>query len=237
MILVIYGSKKVEATPYNLSSLLLLLLFFFFVGTYYTVAIFEIGLAIAATCIVLNFHHRKTKMPRWMKVLMLEKLASVLMIDNKKLKWMKEEKLNDHEVGQVYLENQCQSFENTCICNGTELGFASSNEVHLESVKRNEDNGDERSVGLRSDETPSDMLNGEPCRSHNTPVKKPETTQRKSMGNPMSHSQALLWQEEWQTTARVLDRFIIIFAVVIGCASAVGIFLQAPRVREYFNLQ
>ena len=58
-------------------------LLFFIAGTYYTVAIFEIGLAIAATCVVLNFYYSKTKMPGWMRTLLLRTLAPIFKVKMK----------------------------------------------------------------------------------------------------------------------------------------------------------
>ena len=55
-----------------------------FSGTYYTVAIFEIGLAIAATCLVLNFYYSKTKMPGWLKTILLRTLAPLVRVKVKR---------------------------------------------------------------------------------------------------------------------------------------------------------
>ena len=43
-------------------------------------AIFEIGLAIAATCIVLNFYYSKTKMQGWIKTVLLKTLAPLVRV-------------------------------------------------------------------------------------------------------------------------------------------------------------
>lgn len=45
----------------------------------------------------------------------------------------------------------------------------------------------------------------------------------------------LLWQEEWKTAALVLDRIILIVAVLIGAVTMASVFLQAPRVKQYLG--
>ncbi|XP_068702267.1 uncharacterized protein [Montipora foliosa] len=52
---------------------------------YYSVSIMEIGTALGATCIILNFHHRNTRMPKWFHKIVLEWIAKLVryIIENK----------------------------------------------------------------------------------------------------------------------------------------------------------
>ena len=43
-----------------------------------------------------------------------------------------------------------------------------------------------------------------------------------------------IYKKQWQDAARILDRFLLVASFVIGSISAMGIFLQSPRIRELF---
>ena len=47
-------------------------------------------------------------------------------------------------------------------------------------------------------------------------------------------NQEEFYKKQWQDAARILDRFLLVASFVIGSISAMGIFLQSPRIRELF---
>lgn len=218
---------------------------FFLIGTYYTVAIFEIGLAIAATCIVLNFYYSKTKMPGWIKTVLLKTLAPLVRVKIRRRRLSIRENQRSAENGHAQDVIHNSTFESF---NHADLGlgrdwvgdvFEQNQNVSITSVNLRKD-----SLSAEEDEDSSRNINnaGKNCNGitlRNMSTKRKENPYKKestSEINEPSWQQMIEWQDEWRAASQVLDRVIIITSVFVGCVSAAVIFLQAPRVRDMFSI-
>ncbi|XP_020629808.1 neuronal acetylcholine receptor subunit alpha-3-like [Orbicella faveolata] len=218
---------------------------FFLIGTYYTVAIFEIGLAIAATCIVLNFYYSKTKMPGWIKTVLLKTLAPLVRVKIRRRRLSTRESQRPTENGHAQDVIHNPTFEPF---SHADLGlsrdwvgdvFEQNQNVSITSVNLRKD-----SISVDEEENSSRNINnaGKNCNGitlRNMSTKRKENTYKKettSEINEPSWQQVIEWQDEWRAASQVLDRVIIITSVLVGCVSAAVIFLQAPRVRDMFSI-
>jgi len=213
-------------------------------GTYYTVAIFEIGLAIAATCIVLNFYYCKTKMPGWIKTVLLKTLAPLVRVKirRRRLSIIEGQRSTENGHAQDVIHNPTfESFNHADLGLGRDwVGdvFESQN-VSITSVNLRKDSisADDEEDSSRNINNAGKNCNGKTIRHVSTKRKenpyKKETT---SEINEPSWQQVIEWQDEWRAASQVLDRIIIITSVSVGCVSAAVIFLQAPRVRDMFSI-
>lgn len=217
---------------------------FFLIGTYYTVAIFEIGLAIAATCIVLNFYYRKTKMPGWIKTVLLKALAPVVRVKMKTRIFAVRESLRSTDAAHANDIIHNPTFETFNLSDGG-VGWGGITDVFEQSQ-----NVITTSMNLRKDsltfneeenehaDNPAKKMNGVSIRRN--PSQRGEKTASKERTRdskePPSFQQRIEWQDEWRAASQVLDRLIIVFSIIIGFVSAAVIFLQAPRVRKLFTI-
>ncbi|XP_078370571.1 neuronal acetylcholine receptor subunit alpha-3-like isoform X2 [Oculina patagonica] len=216
---------------------------FFLIGTYYTVAIFEIGMAIAATCIILNFYYSKTKMPGWIKTIFLKILAPVVRVKVRKRRFSMRESQRTTDAGHAQDIIHNPTFENFNHADGLAwVGevFEQNPNVSITSVNLRKDSftADDENDSSRSINNAGKNCNGNAKRNISTKRKeKPsfnkETT---SESNEPSWQQMIEWQDEWRAASQVFDRVVIISSVLIGFVSAAVIFLQAPRVRKMLSL-
>lgn len=231
--------------PFNVALLRYNVRQMLFSGTYYTVAIFEIGLAIAATCIVLNFYYSKTKMPGWIKTVLLKTLAPLVRVKIRRRRLSKRESQRPTENGHAQDVIHNPTFESF---NHADLGlgrdwvgdvFEQNQSVSITSVNLRKD-----SISVNDDEDSSRNINnaGKNCNGialRNVSTKRKENTFKNETTSELtepSWQQVIEWQDEWRAASQVLDRVIIITSVFIGFVSAAVIFLQAPRVREMFSI-
>lgn len=206
-------------------------------------AIFEIGLAIAATCIVLNFYYSKTKMPGWIKTVLLKTLAPVVRVKIKARRFSAKESQRSTDMAHAREVIYNPTFETFNLSDGNVIfggrtdAFEQNQNVTVTSINVRKD-----SLTCSADEEehanhPSTNCNGVSIRRN--PSKRGKETPRKETtpeNKQPSWKQMIEWQDEWRAASQVLDRVIIISSVVIGCVSAAVIFLQAPRVRQLFHI-
>lgn len=221
-------------------------LLFFIAGTYYTVAIFEIGLAIAATCVVLNFYYSKTKMPGWMRTLLLRTLAPIFKVKMKYRSFSFKDNQLPNDVVHAHEVGHNPAFESYNIGDGG-LGWGGISDVFEQNQALTLS-----SVNVASHEplryspeeeeqvmNPAVKLNGVSLRGNVSELNDKaanKDTAKTSENKEPTLQQLIEWQEEWRTASRVLDRIIIVCSIAIGCISAAVIFFQAPRVRQIFNI-
>lgn len=185
---------------------------------YYTSAITSIGLAIAATCVVLNFYYRKTKMPSWLRPLVLGKLASCIRLDT--------------EFNQK--KRQLQSSEQVIanpitIDNESETQFG----VTLKSINHRRQHSHEvpepeTDIKVETDIQTNGMSNGN-LRRHCSSVRA-KSDPKEQVPNEETTEED--WEREWRTASRVLDRIVLVTGMVVAVITSGTIFLQAPRVRD-----
>ena len=217
-----------------------------FPGTYYTVAIFEIGLAIAATCIVLNFYYSKSKMPMWLKSVLLQKLAPLFRVKLKvrRVSTMEGQlgidTLQDHEAINNAKFEAFNRLDGGLGWRGVGDIFEHSENATLTSVnlKKGSDQIDQDEQNEMSKaNSPGNVLNGIKNKTASFKgVRKPSNKETNRESEEPTRQQLIQWQEEWRAASQVLDRVMITFAIIIGFTSAAIIFLQAPRVRKMFHI-
>ena len=218
--------------------------FFSFVGTYYTVAIFEIGMAIVATCIVLNFYYSKTKMPGWVKTILLKTLAPLVKVKirSRRFSTKDSQKSTDSAHALDIIHNP--TFDTFNLSDGgiswggiTDV-FEQNQNVAVTSVNLRKDSLGSDAEEEENTENPTLKMNGVSHRKKVTRLNdKTQNRETTSDGKePSSLQQMIEWQDEWRAASKVLDRVIIIFSIVIGFVSFAIIFLQAPKVRQLFAI-
>ncbi|XP_048589493.1 neuronal acetylcholine receptor subunit alpha-3 isoform X2 [Nematostella vectensis] len=192
---------------------------FFLLGVYYTVTISAIGLGLAATCIVINFYYKKTEMPQWMKVLMLGALADILRVERTYLYYAQKQKISSQiNMDSSFLDKIMDGTENSC---PDEL---------LSNVDDQEDISDERESiqlenGVKHRRSPIVRLK----------FKKKAVKKQVVSSEAEDTTQAKMWEEEWKTASRVVDRLSLCIGLLLGLCATASIFLQAPRIRAYFT--
>lgn len=201
---------------------------------YYSVSIMEIGTALGATCIILNFHHRNTKMPNWFHKIVLEWMA--------KLVWYKPRcvmsQLNSRSV-----EENAQSILQ--VNSGSDRKRNDAFDVDRDSIEfemdlYEEPRGGREQVPLAQNGNLS-ISTGHITRKRSV-KRKPQDNETEETEVQISEtrfpiydvSKEEIYKKQWQDAARILDRFLLVASFVIGSVSAMSIFLQSPRIRELF---
>ncbi|KAK2563552.1 Neuronal acetylcholine receptor subunit alpha-7 [Acropora cervicornis] len=201
---------------------------------YYSVSIMEIGTALGATCIILNFHHRNTKMPSWFHKMVLEWIAKLVMykprcvmpqlnsgsMDEKAQTVLQgnsgsERKRNDaFDLDRESIEFEMDLFEDprggreqAPLAQNGNLDIPTNHVIRRRSIKRK----------------PQDMES-----------EIPDEHIIETRFTDYDFSQEEIYKKQWQDAARILDRLLLVASFIIGSASAMGIFLQSPRIRELF---
>lgn len=186
--------------------------FYFFVSEmYYTACIVAISLAILSTCIVLNFYYKTTNMPRWVQRFILGWLAQILGIKTRINRKQQEE---FHPIISNTHTNGDTDHNVVILRSVTTLG-AQNNDA-------NEDDDEKR------DNLTNGTADGELRNRRSTKSKKVQTSQPNKVSKEDN-------TEDWRTASRVLDRMSAIIGFVLAVATTVGIFLQAPRVRDFIS--
>lgn len=201
---------------------------------YYSVSIMEIGTALGATCIILNFHHRNTKMPSWFHKIVLEWLA--------KLVWYKPRYLHCHFTSESEDETVQSKLQTN---SGPERKRNDAFDLDRESIEFEMDLYDESRGGR--DQVPL-AQNGNLSLPANNGTRK-RSIRRKTQDTEIEASEVQFpetrfsfydvnkeefYKKQWQDAARILDRFLLVASFVIGSISAMSIFLQSPRIRGLF---
>ncbi|KAK3699895.1 hypothetical protein QZH41_016559, partial [Actinostola sp. cb2023] len=164
---------------------------------YYSSAIAEIGLALLATSIILNFHYRKTRMPTCLRTIIFSYLGPIVRLRNKAQKFApSSSKLNSNcSTGNCELKTlkllQNESMTNDAINTDCDINHLRETSI-LDDRETTDDHGHDGSYD-------------------------PQVIEANSI--------------EWQRAARILDRFVLLVAIIICLCTFGAIFIQAPRVR------
>lgn len=201
---------------------------FFFSAKYYSSAITEIGVALFATCVILNFYYKQDAMPNWLKAVMFRVLGPIVRIKyNYKLTNKSKRKCK-----RFLIQENCELSENT----GN--SFSGPCELRKMSTINSDENGSCNEIEQRLPihrtrsktrssicETP--ILNDHLCNHHEK--KYVLGADKESCDDELVNNHT-----DWQTAAKILDRVVLILGILISVATFLAIFLQAPRVREMF---
>lgn len=192
----------------------------------------EIGTALAATCVILNFYHRKTKMPRWFKKLVFGWLAPLVRfkctccrgnqdsqaINEGSTIKMIQAKSSDLKRNDAF-DNDRESIE-------YEIEYSEDISGRLEREQMVQNGGVHPNGTHRK--RPSKKI-------HNKEGSSEMKDHIQANYNGYDIIQEEIWKKEWQDAARVLDRVLLGVSFFIGTLSAMAIFLQSPRIRELFT--
>lgn len=208
-------------------------LFCFFSAKYYSSAITEIGLALFATCVILNFYYQRSLMPRWLKRLMFNILGPLV-------------RIKYEPIGNTKKKKSRKSFivkENCDLTQLSENPYSAPCEMRKMSIineTKCEENGCCSDVGQQS------LLQRTRSRTQSSVRETPilndhvdHKQQGKYVFEPVDelHTEEMIKMNnhmDWQMAAKILDRVVLILGILISFATFLAIFLQAPRVREMF---
>ena len=207
---------------------------------YYSVSIMEIGTALAATCIILNFHHRKTKMPNWFRKLVLVWLARLVRF-KPRCTYIKAKKRADRSSCEDSAAKAIKATNTTDLKLNDAYDFdferRDSLEFDTSLIETNQGhhvgvdelgtthNGGMPSSSLARQRSLIKRSQGEKPSAHEMQIKDP-------LYEPFDYVREDFMRKEWQDAARVLDRVLLVVSIVIGSVSAMAIFLQSPRIRQ-----
>ena len=189
---------------------------------YYSSAITEIGLALFATCVILNFHYRRTPMSKRLKKLFFTYLGPAVRIEYKVTRKSRRTRRllsteEDQEPAGNYHGRNC--------------------EMRKPSVKNCDSS-------LKHNEVDEQIpLQRARAKTRSTIRETPKVHTRRD-----DHSEICVFQPEveprddehvnfnkdWQLAAKILDRLVLVLATFISFSTFVCIFIQAPRVQEMF---
>ena len=209
---------------------------FILAGIYYTVSIFEIGMAMALNCLVLNFYHRNQRMSPLVRRLLLGKLATFLRVE------MTPRKLSREDTFEESVDEVETSFGKAMNANSIGLGPLSQVKIEKDTESDNlkrlgsfRGSLKERLVNNHDNET--EEMN---TRSQSPLLSRKAIQTRSDGGNMRNGSlkrnamETKRNEEEWKDAAKVLDRLLLAISIVIGVVSASVIFLQSERFRRMF---
>lgn len=183
---------------------------------YYTACIIAISLAILATCIVLNFYYRQTKMPGWLRRILLGPLARFFCIGAR--------------TAQDQNPDKQQSFTNLVTSGESDQEF-SHNVVILKSITPMNSQQNNEIIG-ENDAKTENHNNG----TANAVLKNRKNSQRKNINKPKPTPVSAPFndnEDDWRRASRVVDRVSMAIGLVMALSTTAGIFLQAPRVRDF----
>ena len=208
---------------------------------YYSVSIMEIGTALAATCIILNFHHRKTKMPNWFRKLVLVWLAKLvkfkprcIYISSKKRS--QRALSTDESAAKVNKPNKTTDLKRNDAYD-FEFERRESLEYDANLIEANQGHhlGRDQIGVAHNGGVPASGLSRQRSIIKRSQIEDPGALDMQINDpdyEPFDYVREDFRRKEWQDAARVLDRVLLVVSIVIGSVSAMAIFLQSPRIRE-----
>ena len=210
----------------------LILVVVIFSAKYYSSAITEIGLALLATCVILNFYYKRDVMPNWLKTLMFRVLAPLVRIT---YKYQPTNKFKRKSRKQFLIEENCELSD---MSGNTYSGPCEVRKMSIINETDCEENGGCNEVDQRVPiqrmrsrtqssirETP--ILNDHVVCNHQGKYVFP-------IDDESRDDQLINNHTDWQMAAKILDRVVLILGILISVATFLAIFLEAPRVREMF---
>lgn len=212
---------------------------FYFLAQYYSSAITEIGLALFATCVILNFYYQRCTMPRWLKKFMFNILGPLVRIKYEPTS-VKSKTNRKSRKQQFIVEENCDLTQNS------ESSYSAPCEMRRMSIINEtncEGNGccneavqRQPSLIQRPRTKTQSSIRETPILDDHVELKQ----QGKYVFDPVDelrdHEEVMRIKNhmDWQMAAKILDRVVLILGILISFGTFLGIFLQAPRVREMF---
>ena len=196
-------------------------------GQYYMATSVEIGLALVATTIVLNFKFRRaTKMSGWLRRFLLVHLAWLVGLKETIDKTFPEMK------GNAPCHDNCNVQADVLPLQGLgDILHAFHHDIHSYDASIKADQALEQNRGSTLHPSQQHRENGNANREGDTV----EFAGVSNRDEPNDNDDLVLRQDEWKMAANVLDRFFLGLSIITGVATFFSIFLQAPPVRRLFT--
>ena len=210
-------------------------------GQYYFFTLLELAFALIVTTIILNIYHRTNRhMPDWLEVVLLDWLARVVFLyeSAKKCRKLRKKTIkegmkdnvdavinNGYVIGERPLSNhftagERSSFENGNSCSESEETLKPrSNTNNMARITGGDNNVLKLTLGSIGSEL-----------NPNNPNEQGLFTDES--GEAVSEEEIRLRHQQWTLAAKILDRFFLWVAVIIGVVTVLAMFLRAPRVWE-----
>lgn len=216
-------------------------------GQYYFAIILEIGASVVVTTTILNFYHRTNRrMPRWMRTLVIEWMATIVFLrdtpEKRKIQRRKSSRRSRRRKQQSIINDVCKrsfkkkqeemkdqhnqgfnvTFGDTIYCgpsNTESLG------AEMENLGIQLNYGVNKYPFKSSNETLDDQLK-----------KKEEARPYMDDNEALSEDELAIRHWEWTLVARILDRFFLVIAVICGIVTVAAIFLRAPKLWSDFKM-
>ena len=201
------------------------------VGIYYTVSIFEIGMAMAMNCLVLNFYHRNQRMSPFIRKILLGKLAKFLRVETNGGRFSKDSTF-DETLGELD-----SNFSKALSSNTINLGQISQINNDKESDKANLSHMGSMRSSLKDRSNHEDGVDETNLRS-TSPLLVRRISKKRCEGGAVGNGYGIKSvnsnrnAEEWKDAAKVLDRLLLAISIIIGVVSASAIFMQSKRFRS-----
>ena len=205
-------------------------------GQYYFAIILEIGASVVVTTMILNFYHRTNrKMPRWMKRLVIEWMATLVLLSDtpekrkilrrkttRKTRRTKRRIISENGVSKLGEDGKDQHNQGFTVTFSDAIyacGPPSSEGMgtEMENIACQNNYGiNAYPFKVSSHEVLDDQTKDEP---------RPYEDDRDSL----SEDELAIRHWEWTLVARILDRFFLVVAVICGIVTVLAIFLRAPK--------
>lgn len=214
-------------------------------GQYYFAIILEIGASVVVTTMILNFYHRTNrKMPKWMKKLVIDWMATIVFLrdtpEKRKIQRRKSTRRSRRKKQGIINDVCKRSFKKKTedIKDQHNPGFnVTFGDTIYCGPSNSEATGTEmENLGIQLNYG----VNTYPFKSSNDALE--DQFKKSDEARPyMDDSEALSEDElairhwEWTLVARILDRFFFVIAIICGIVTVSAIFLRAPKLWSDFK--
>lgn len=211
-------------------------------GQYYFAIILEIGASVVVTTMILNFYHRTNrKMPRWVKRLVIDWIATLVFLrdtpekrkinrrkSTRRTRRKKQGIINDNGVAKMAengKEKHIQGFNQVTFSDAIFCGTPTCDAVGTEM----ENLGGQGNYSMTA--FPFTISSHEVLADQ----AKEEARPYKDNGDTLSEDELAIRHWEWTLVARILDRFFLVVAILCGIVTVGAIFLRAPKLWQNLN--
>jgi hypothetical protein len=202
-------------------------------GQYYFAIVLEISASLVATTLILNFYHRTNrKMPYWIKKFLLHWSSRLVLLHDEVLKKCPKNKKSSNEAGKTH-KTQPHNDSNKQPSNRTSqrqqseattgLSAAGYDRCYGDNTFGNEQALDKEGVEMRG----LPRVNTYPFLNMGS-IDVDDREKENNDDQDISEEELQMRHWEWTLGARILDRCVLIVAVLIGFITVMAVFLRAP---------
>lgn len=208
-------------------------------GQYYFAIITEIGASVLVTTVILNFYHRTNrKMPRWLKILIIDWMSRVVFLKdsakgnvsqsaNKKVKT----KAKTQNKGSRRNKSFRASIKKNNVSDHRNPEFNDTifdDQLNTENLSRDSDMV-QTGYGPNNPAFRSNFSYAFKINLDNQPSENEENTMAYGeQGEELTVDELAERHWQWTLAAKILDRFFLWVAILFGVVTVTAIFLRAP---------